>query len=237
MRNKPFVERQLDQNSDMKKYKLDVAVLGDAAVGKSAILQKWLKDEFSEAYRPTVSDMYENRTRRRKSLWDTSELDLKIYDTCGSMDFPAMHRVTISSADAFLIVYSVDSEKSFECAHRLVNEVSEIKDGERIPIVIVGNKADKMEDRKVSFEKGLQLAVEAKAPFMEVSAKTGFNVEDTFYTLWKRFDTLAFLSSPDFNSGRTMGGPKRFFGFRVGNKNTNNGHICSNSRGRSASFL
>ena len=199
----------------MKQYKIDVAMLGDKAVGKTSILQQWTNSQFSEEYTPTVSDIFEKRTTRRKSIRDSSQVDLRIFDTCGSMAFPALNRVTISRSDAFVIVYSVDCEKSFECAQRLLREVAEIKNLERIPLVIVGNKGDgDIESREVTFEQGLKFAVEAKAPFMEVSAKTGLNIDDIFYTLSKRFDAVELMKDSQFPSPGLIRRTRRFLGIK-----------------------
>ena len=203
----------------MKQYKIDVAMLGDKAVGKTSILQQWTNSQFSEEYTPTVSDIFEKRTIRRKSIRDSSQVDLRIFDTCGSMAFPALNRVTISRSDAFVIVYSVDCEKSFECAQRLLREVAEIKNLERIPLVIVGNKGDgDIESREVTFEQGLKFAVEAKAPFMEASAKTGLNIDDVFYTLSKRFDAVELMKDSEFPSPRLIRRTRRFLGIKIGGK-------------------
>ena len=182
----------------MKKFRLNITFLGDGFVGKTAILHRLIDGTFSSSYAPTVGETFEMRAKRRPS--ETSQMDLRIFDTSGSVAFPAMTRVLIGQSDAFVIVYAVNSEKSFECAQRLAREVSEISHLERVPLIVIGNKADLIDDRQVSFEKGLQLAVKCKAPFMEVSAKNGEKLEDIFYTLVKRCDTVELLSSNDFSS-------------------------------------
>lgn len=179
--------------SKMKKFNLDITVLGDEFVGKTAIMERLVNGRFSNSYVPTVGDTFEMRTRRRPS--GPSEIDLRIFDTCGSMEFPAMTKVLIEQSDAFVIVYSVDSERSLKRAHQFINIVSDITNLERVPLILVGNKADLASERQVSFEKGLQLAVEARVPFMEVSAKNGNCIEDIFFTLLKRIDTVEVLKS------------------------------------------
>jgi len=188
----------LFESKEMKKFKLNISFLGDGFVGKTAILQRLLTGTFSNTYTPTVGETLEMRTKRRPS--DDSPMDLQIFDTSGSLSFPAMTRVLIGQSDAFVIVYAVDSEKSFECAQRLAHEVEEISHLKRVPLLIVGNKADLNEGRKVSFERGLQLAVKCKAPFMEVSAKIGCKMDDIFYTLLKRYDAVELLKSDEFPS-------------------------------------
>lgn len=64
----------------------------------------------------------------------------------GSFEFPAMRALSISSADAFVLVYSVVDPDTFEEARVIRDQILEIKGGAQVPIVIVGNKTDLIED-------------------------------------------------------------------------------------------
>ena len=196
----------------METLRINVAVLGDGAVGKTAVLDRWRNDHFPEQHCPTVSEIIEERAQRQSRKHGISQLAIQIFDTAGSIAFPAMNRLTILHSDAFIIIYAVDAEKSFERAKQLRNEVNQIKCCERIPCVLVGNKCDRDEDRQVSFDRGLQFAVESKSSFMEASAKTGMNVDDIFVSLWSRYDTLKKIGSKDFLLKKPR--RPRFFNFR-----------------------
>mmetsp|Transcript_36906 Transcript_36906/g.27287 ORF Transcript_36906/g.27287 Transcript_36906/m.27287 type:complete len:95 (+) Transcript_36906:331-615(+) len=51
--------------------------------------------------------------------------------------------------------------------------------------ILVGNKSDMEESRKVSFEEGHELAKHYEIPFLETSAKNSINVESSFVTMSK----------------------------------------------------
>ena len=62
--------------------------------------------------------------------------------------------------------------------------------GDRVPLVLVGNKTDLHVDRRVSNEQGKKLAEEMKAVFMETSAKQNQNVEDIFKLVVSQMESL-----------------------------------------------
>lgn len=96
-----------------------IVVLGAANVGKSAIIQQFLYDRFVTRYRKTVEDLY----MAEYNLSNGASLTLEILDTSGSFEFPAMRALSISNGSAFLLVYSVDDEQSFEEVKKLRKEV------------------------------------------------------------------------------------------------------------------
>ena len=55
--------------------------------------------------------------------------------------------------------------------------------------VVVGCKFDLSEQRKVSREKGEELAIRHQARYVEVSAKTGKGIDDLFQSLTKTMYT------------------------------------------------
>lgn len=70
-------------------------------------------------------------------------IKVDILDTAGDMQFPAMRRLCIATAHAFLLVYAVTSAPSFDCIKQCFEEVREQRaDYQEIPIVVAGNKLD-----------------------------------------------------------------------------------------------
>ncbi|XP_023210522.1 GTP-binding protein Di-Ras2-like [Centruroides sculpturatus] len=109
---------------------------------------------------------------------------LQITDTTGSHQFPAMQRLNISKAHAFILVYSVTTNQSLEELSSIFNIIKEIKGNiEGIPIMLVGNKCDETDCREIDFQLGLDQAMRWGCGFMETSAKTNYHVKELFQEL------------------------------------------------------
>jgi len=75
------------------------------------------------------------------------------------------------SGRGFLLVYSVTDEQSFHQAKKLYKQVLRVKDRSEYPVLLVANKIDLVNHRKVSELQGRQLADELRIPYIETSAK------------------------------------------------------------------
>jgi len=84
------------------------------------------------------------------------------------------------TGDGFICVYSIILQQSFEEAIQLHDHILCVKDQDKVPFVLVGNKCDLEEDREVPIEKGQQFANTLGCPFLEASAKTRKNVAEVF---------------------------------------------------------
>ena len=100
-----------------------IVVMGGAKVGKTCIISQFLYDKFQNRYKQTVEELH----RGEYDLPDGSALTLDILDTSGSYEFPAMRTLSITTAGAFLLVYSVDDIESWREVERLRNQVSEFR--------------------------------------------------------------------------------------------------------------
>jgi len=169
-----------------------VCVFGAGSVGKTAITTKFTSDIFITQYDPTIEDSY-----RRMVEVEGYHCMLEIVDTAGAEQFSVMREMYIKSGQGFLLVFSITSESSFleipPIYEQILNAKSEETDEEtpprgsistpKVPIVLVGNKHDLEDQRRVSLEATTKLAKEWNASYMETSAKTGFNIEKIFQDL------------------------------------------------------
>ena len=83
----------------------------------------------------------------------------------------------------------IDSPHSFEVCKSIHEKLMDLV-GDRVPLVLVGNKTDLHVDRRVTHEQGKKLAEEMKAVFMETSAKQNQNVEDIFKLVVSQMESL-----------------------------------------------
>ncbi|CAH8641986.1 unnamed protein product [Heterobilharzia americana] len=159
-----------------------VAVFGSGGVGKTSLVLRFVRGTFRETYIPTIEDTY-----RQVISCNRQVCTLQITDTTGSHQFPAMQRLSITKAHAFILVYSITNKASFDELQPLYTELALIKMDElpKVPIMLVGNKFDENDSREVSPAHGKALAQKWKCGFMETSAKSNFNVKEVFQELLK----------------------------------------------------
>ncbi|KAI0244146.1 RAS2 protein [Massospora cicadina] len=147
-----------------------IVVLGDGGVGKTALT--------IQTYDPTIEDSY-----RKQVVIDDMACVLEVLDTAGQEEYTALRDQWIRDGEGFLLVYSITSRSTFERVERYRSQISRVKDTEDTPMILVGNKADKLTEREVSREEGVAMARKLNADFIESSAKACINVEKAFYQL------------------------------------------------------
>jgi len=155
-----------------------LVVVGEGAVGKSSLTIQFIQGFFVDYYDPTIEDSY----RKQISVDDEVSL-LQVLDTAGQDNFVSMRDSWLRAGECFMVVFSLSSRQSLEEALRLYEQILRIKDAERgeVPVVLLGNKADLVEERQVSEEEAKAKASEMNCVYIEASAKEGRNVEEGFY--------------------------------------------------------
>ncbi|XP_050515404.1 ras-related protein Rap-2b isoform X2 [Diabrotica virgifera virgifera] len=156
-----------------------IVVMGAAKVGKSSIITQFLYGTFSSKYKRTVEEMHHGEFNVAGV-----HLTLDILDTSGAYEFPAMRALSISSADAFILVYDVTDSGTFEEARALRDQIHETKCSTNVPIVVVGNKTDLTGDREIDTATTESvITVDWENGFVETSAKDNVNITKVFKEL------------------------------------------------------
>jgi len=164
-----------------------ICFLGEAGVGKSSILNRYIRDEFHEGEAPTIGAAFATKTHIRADQITKFE----IWDTAGQERYHSLAPMYYRGSLAALIVYDITQEYTFEKAKSWVMELRSNCPTISV-MLIVGCKCDLEEMRKVPKELASSFAEENGCFFMECSAKTGLNVPELFDTisrlLWSRYD-------------------------------------------------
>ncbi|GAA5796890.1 RAP1A, member of ras oncogene family [Helicostylum pulchrum] len=166
----------------MREYKL--VVLGSGGVGKSALTVQFVQSIFVEKYDPTIEDSY-----RKQVEVDGQQCMLEILDTAGTEQFTAMRDLYMKNGQGFLLVFSITSSVTLTDLYDLRDQILRVKDGENVPMVLVGNKCDLEEERMVSREQSMELSQQwGGKPFYETSARFKINVDQVFYDLVRQIN-------------------------------------------------
>jgi len=157
-----------------------VIMVGSGGVGKSALTLQFMYDEFVEDYEPTKADSY-----RKKVVLDGEEVQIDILDTAGQEDYAAIRDNYFRSGEGFLCVFSITEDDSFQSTQEFRDQILRVKNDNNIPFILVGNKADLTNNRKVQQATANNRAAQWQVPYVETSAKTRENVDKVFYDLMR----------------------------------------------------
>jgi len=166
----------------MREYKL--VVLGSGGVGKSALTVQFVQSIFVEKYDPTIEDSY-----RKQVEVDGQQCMLEILDTAGTEQFTAMRDLYMKNGQGFILVYSITSQSTFNDLQDLREQILRVKDTDKVPMVLTGNKCDLEDDRVVTKEAGHALANQwGGITFLETSARKKINVDEVFFDLVRQIN-------------------------------------------------
>ena len=155
-----------------KAYK--VVVLGDACVGKTALILRYVCGTFNPEAVATIGIEF----LFKKVQWQGKDLKLQIWDTVGLERFAALSQSYCRDADAAIFCYDVTYQHSFLNINKWLYDYLIHKD---CPMVLVGCKSDLERERVVSTEDGQSKAESLGFPFFETSAmKENLNIDDIF---------------------------------------------------------
>jgi GTPase KRas len=180
----------------MNNYK--IVVFGGGAVGKSAITISFINCKFFEEYDPTIEDSYQ----RQVSI-DNQVCYLDILDTAGQEEYSAMRDQYVSSGEAFLLVYAINSRDSFDEISAYKELILRAKDADQVPIVLCGNKCDLEKEREVTQQEGKDLAKSIGAEFFETSALDRINIEESFFQLVREVNKQRAIESKQNTKKKT----------------------------------
>ena len=142
-------------------------------------------------------------------LSDGSVVNCLIYDTCGQEKYNSINESYYKKADAVLLVYDISNKESFDKIKDYYSKNIKEYCKKKIPIILLGNKADKEESREVDLEEGIQLALEEKYKFKETSCLKNENVADAFEALIEMWNVENMNKKKEVVRKRTYSGEKK----------------------------
>ena len=162
-------------------------------------------NHFVETYDPTIEDSY-----RKQVVIDAQSCMLEVLDTAGQEEYTALRDQWIRDGEGFVLVYSITSRSSFKRIQKFYKQIQRVKESSSAgsptsmaylsspvsptqpsytgpaPVMLVGNKSDRITEREVSTQEGNALAKELGCDFVEASAKNNINVDRAFYDVVRR---------------------------------------------------
>ena len=159
-----------------------ILLLGDSTVGKTCFLLRYVDDSFLDLHMATIGLDYRLKTL---ILEEQKIVKVQLWDTAGQDKFRAITRNYYKGASGIILIFDVTNVKSYENIKKWINEIKE-EISEKVAIVLIGNKIDNAQERKISKEQGDKLASEIGVKFFETSAKTGEGINESVFFLVKK---------------------------------------------------
>ncbi|CAL5330843.1 hypothetical protein ACSBR2_017413 [Camellia fascicularis] len=183
-------------------YVFKIVLIGDSAVGKSQLLARFSRNEFSLDSKATIGVEFQTKT----IVIDHKTVKAQIWDTAGQERYRAVTSAYYRGAVGAMLVYDMTKRQSFDHIARWLEELRGHAD-KNIVIMLIGNKSDLGTLRAVPTEDAKEFAQRENLFFMETSALEATNVETAFITvlteIYRIVSKKALTANEEAESGKS----------------------------------
>ncbi|XP_032500918.1 EF-hand calcium-binding domain-containing protein 4B [Phocoena sinus] len=155
-----------------------IVFVGNSSVGKTSFLSRFCDGKFSPGSTATMGIDYRMKTVRV----DDSRVALQLWDTAGQERYRCITQQFFRKADGVVVMYDLTARQSFLAVRPWLSSAEEAV-GDRIPVLLLGNKVDNEKEREVPRGLGERLAKEHNLIFYECSAYSGHNTQESMLHL------------------------------------------------------
>ncbi|MFX0136986.1 MAG: Rab family GTPase [Candidatus Hodarchaeota archaeon] len=166
----------------MSEYVFKIIVIGDPAVGKTSLINRFIQDTFEADYKETIGT---NILRKTVKIGDNT-INLTLWDIAGQERWTDMRHVYYQGSSGCIMVYDVSRPITFKHIEDYwFTDFKNFCKEEKVPVILVANKNDMPAKlKRVDSFEGNELGGRVSAfRFIETSALTGQNVEEAFEAL------------------------------------------------------
>ena len=162
-------------NSSNYQYIFKLILIGNSGVGKSCILQRYMKHTFQETYKCTIGVDF----LMKSLIINGKTVKLQLWDTAGQEKYKSMVSSYYRGANVALIIFDLTNHMSFDALPSWIENY--YKNGpEQKNIILIGNKKDLEVERQVTQEEAETFAETNNMIYFETSAKDGENIDYVF---------------------------------------------------------
>ena len=131
----------------LPEIKLKILIIGDTNVGKTSMLLNYTDNYFPETHLATIGVEY----KVKELITDKYKINLQIWDTAGQERFRSITKSFFQNSNGILFVYDITNINTFHNVKDWIRD-SEMNTNNRFEKLLIGNKIDLKDKRKVSFE-------------------------------------------------------------------------------------
>ena len=163
---------------------LKCVLLGESAVGKSSLINRFINGTFNEDSLPTIVGCYSAKEEIYEK--EGTKIRYEIWDTAGQEKYRAINKIFYQDAYVNILVYDITKKPTFDALKDYwYQEVKENAPQDAL-IIIVGNKRDLYEIEAVEEDVVKQFCESVNALYKQTSAQTGEGVKELFEMIGKQ---------------------------------------------------
>ncbi len=167
-------------NRDSSSHMFKFILIGDTGVGKSSLMLRFTDDSYTDSFITTIGVDFRIKTMNIND----KIVKIQIWDTAGQERFMAITPAYYKCADGIMLCYDITNMSTFENVEKWLAEIQTYNNNNAVRM-LVGNKADLENHRKVDSKLVKDFAEKHNMYFMETSAKSCINVDEAFLAMIK----------------------------------------------------
>ena len=163
-------------------YSFKILFLGSIGVGKTSIINRYIKNIFINDQKSTIGIDYKTKT----VIYNTKKIKLKIFDTSGQERFRTLTKNYYQGANGIMMVFDLKRVQTFDELTYWMEEINKNCNKDKIGLMLIGNKKDgDLNEIKINQEQINQIAKLYNFSYIETSAVTNENIKECFNLMVK----------------------------------------------------
>ena len=148
---------------------IKLLTLGESYVGKTTLILNYMNPNIKttnlERLYPTIGVDYQ----KKSVTIDNRNINVEIWDTAGQEKFKKITSQYYNGADGIILIFDITNKESFEKISFWIQDLSNKIDLDNTCLILIGNKTDLKDQRKVSVEEAQKYAAQYNIEYYEVS--------------------------------------------------------------------
>ena len=173
-------EENNNSSTNDYEYLFKILLIGNSNVGKSSLFLRFVDEIWKENFVPTIGVDFKIKSIKI----DNKTIKLQIWDTAGQERFKSILSSYYKGANGILLLYDITNINSFKSLSNWLIDI-EKNSSKNVKKILIGNKCDLNELRKIPMNKGKEFADTYNMKFIETSAKNNVNINECFNILGK----------------------------------------------------
>ena len=173
-------EENNNSSTNDYEYLFKILLIGNSNVGKSSLFLRFVDEIWKENFVPTIGVDFKIKSIKI----DNKTIKLQIWDTAGQERFKSILSSYYKGANGILLLYDITNINSFKSLSNWLIDI-EKNSSKNVKKILIGNKCDLNELRKIPINKGKEFADTYDMEFIETSAKNNVNINECFNILGK----------------------------------------------------